>query len=248
MKLNAKSILTLSLVTCATVAATSLLIWNESTRRANAMVFPALTPTQLKVALYRVGLDPKSLTAAGVSSNSVAGLVNSTQNDLQTVQPQLDAADSNVADLRQQVLSLEYTIQSGHGTQSDVTALANARTNLANVLATQQGLLDELFNTATFNLSSPQKLILTRLRANRDWDASIEFQTVNRTEAQWVQLRDALANERISASHNEPANPDAQTLLVQLRSDPTVSAAISNLSVNLPSVNSAWEQATVQQQ
>ncbi len=47
--------------------------------------------------------------------------------------------------------------------------------------------------------------------------AALQILVLDRPETQWVQLRDALANERISAALDEPPDPEAQAWLSDCR-------------------------------
>src|SRR5262245_52337918 len=67
--------------------------------------------------------------------------------------------------------------------------------------------------------------------------------TVERSESQWVDLREALANERISAADGVDPDANAHALLTQLRADPTVNAAASNLNANLIAVSASFNTA-----
>ena len=66
---------------------------------------------------------------------------------------------------------------------------------------------------------------------------------VDRTEVQWVQLRDYLANERIAEKLGEEPDANAQAALAQIRNNLAVSTAKANLDANLAVVELAWAQA-----
>src|SRR5206468_968224 len=104
------------------------------------------TPQDVSLAMYRAGLDPRSLAAACVSSGSVATVVSDFRNQLTNSLAGLTSADANLATARQQVEALERRIQSGQGSTEDVTALAAARTSLALATSAQQSGLNDLFN------------------------------------------------------------------------------------------------------
>ena len=80
-----------------------------------------------------------------------------------------------------------------------------------------------------------------QVRANDAWTQPTPYLTVERTQEQWVALRDALANERISAEAGEAADDGAVALLEQVRSDPSVSAALANIDANLALITATWE-------
>ncbi len=96
--------------------------------------------------------------------------------------------------------------------------------------------------------SSPPKLAqretLTAIRANAHWKLPTEFLVVERTEAEWVELRAALANERIAARNEEAPNEQRQALLGTARANPAVAAAKTALDANLATVKQSWNTVT----
>ena len=67
---------------------------------------------------------------------------------------------------------------------------------------------------------------------------------MERSEAQWVELRDCLANERIAAAlDDEEPDDQAQATLAELRAQPQVAIAKANCDAGLDVVTDAWEQA-----
>ena len=204
------------------------------------------TPDQLGMALIRCGLDAKSIAASGVNSNSIATIVNDLRTYMTDNPALLETADASCASARPQVDSLEHLVQSGQGSEQDASDLVAARTNLANALAARSSVLNDFFTAGTASLNQTQKNLLSKLRSNHDWEVAMEFQTIDRAEAHWVQLRNALANERIALTENGNPDPDIQALLTQLRADPTVSTAKTNLTNNLASATIAWNNAIAQ--
>ena len=69
--------------------------------------------------------------------------------------------------------------------------------------------------------------------------------TVDRTETEWISLRDGLSNERIAARYGNEANGACQSLLSTARSNQTVAAAKANAVANLATVSAAWDTATL---
>ena len=79
--------------------------------------------------------------------------------------------------------------------------------------------------------------------ANSSWELPTEYLAENRTEAEWVALRDALAVERINANHGEPFPSSVQSYLSTIRAGSKVSTAKVNLDTYLASVQTAWNAA-----
>ena len=118
-----------------------------------------------------------------------------------------------------------------------------AKTQLSLAKTQRQNVLDDLFASATATLIQSQKDTLTAIRGNSDWDRPTEFLVTNRTDADWLELRDCLAKERIAAAQDEDPDPDAQATLDEYRSASPVAAAKASLDANLGVVTAAWEQA-----
>ena len=207
---------------------------------------PPTTPADFPATLIRAGLDPKALAAAGVASGTVSAVLSNAASQINSDPTALSSADDALASARTSVDHLTSLIQSGHGTQDDITALATAQSSLATATSQRQTALDAIFNAAVANLSDAQKTALSKIRANRPWDVAIEFLVVDRTESQWVQVRDALANERIAVSLPDSLNQTAQSNLATWRSDTGVASAKSSLDSNLSAVTTAWNSAAGQ--
>jgi hypothetical protein len=218
--------------------------WLHTLRPASAvtvrMVLPPTPPADFPSTLIRAGLDPKALAAAGVSSGSISSVLALAATQMNSAPTALSSADDALATARTEVDQLTTKIQSGHGTQDDITALATANSSLATATSQRQAALDAIFNAATASLSDGQKSALSTIRGNRSWDLPLEFLTVNREQSEWVAVRDALANERIAVSLPDSLNQTAQSSLATWRADSSVSAAKSSLDSNLSSVSTSW--------
>ena len=208
-----------------------------------SMFYPEPTAAQLASALIRAGLDAESLTAAGVLPNAVATVVGDVADYMTEHPAALELADADYASARQERDQLKRTIQSGRATQEQVNAYPTAATGFAAAQAQRQDALDDISDAGTVSLSNSQRSALSAIRGNAGWDLPLEFLAVDRTEPQWVQLRDCLANERIAGRLDEDPDADAQTALTQLRSNQQVATARANLDANLAVVELAWVQA-----
>lgn len=205
--------------------------------------------TNLVTALYRVGLQPERLAAAGVSAQSVAGVVAGVKSWLAQHATTLDDVDSRFATAQASQDSLIRTVQSGLGTKDSVTQLDTAVASLASVTSERNGDLDAVFSAGTSGLTTDQQNALSQARANwLPWRVPVQYLVVNRDESDWVTLRNALDDERVSA--NEGVDPDStfQAFLSTARADSTVAAATTSLNTTLADVTTAWESAAAQQQ
>jgi hypothetical protein len=200
-------------------------------------------PADFPSTLIRAGLDPKALAAGGVSSQSISTVLAAAATQMNSSPTALSIADDAYATARTQVDHLTSQIQSGHGTQEDISALATATADIATATAARQDALDAIFNAATQNLTQAQQLALSKIRSNRSWDLPLEFLVVDRPQEQWVAVRDALANERIAVDLPGTLNQAAQAGLAVWRSDPAVASAKSSSDANLTAVTASWNSA-----
>jgi hypothetical protein len=208
-----------------------------------AVAAVAPSATDVATGLHRLELGPDALTAAGLSSSDATELVQRAFSHLIESQNALDLADLVHADAKRNSTILERTVRSGTADDDELAALPAALAALASATSQQQTLLAGLVDGATADLTGPQRAKLDRIRLNQDWKLPIEFLVIDREETVWVALRDALANERISARLGEMRDAAAQTLLAQLRADPAVSMARANLDANLGVIEAAWDAA-----
>lgn len=233
------------LIVILVITTVTLFIWTASTQRARARAFSALlapTAAELEVSLLRARLGPEALTAAVLSVSNATAVVGDLRTYMTNNPSVLDSADASYASAKQSVDQLRRMIQSGLGTAEDVTAYNVAKVQLSLAKTQRQSVLDDLFTAGTATLSQAQRDTLTAIRGNSDWDRPTEFLVTNHTEADWVELRDCLANERIAAAEGEDPDAGAQTILTAYRNDASVSSAKANLDANLGVVTAAWEQ------
>lgn len=233
------------LIVILVIATVTLFIWTASTQRARARAVSALlapTAAELEVALLRAGLGPEALTAAGLSGGNATTVVGDLRTYMTDNAGVLDSADASYASAKQSVDQLKQLIQGGQATNDDLTAYTTANSDLASARPQRSAVLDDFFTAGADSLSPAQKDTLTAIRGNSDWDRPTEFLLLSHTDADWVELRECLANERIAADQGEDSDPDAQTTLDQYRSAAPVAVAKANLDANLGVVTAAWEQ------
>lgn len=212
-----------------------------STSAAKAVVHPI--PHDFKVGLLRAGLDARALAAAGVSSQSVLAALQAAADVMNASPGALDTLDDAYGTARAAADARERKIQSGLASQEEVSGYAALKSARDSAAAACQTALDSIFSAAAATLTEGQRSALTTIRTNRAWGFDPEYLTVSRSEADWVHLRDALANERIAVQLPGTLDHNAQTLLSSVRADGTVAAALASVSGHLPDVASAWNTA-----
>lgn len=203
------------------------------------------TPHEVAVALTRVGLDAASLTAAGLTVNQITSLVSDAEEHLMEHMDALRLADEGWSNARRDADRLEALIRAGGGSGEDVQALATARATLATKASERDALLSGLFAAATGESAQGAAELLTTMRANREagWEVPQQYLTMTRTQLEWVQLREALANLRIAAQLGEEPDQACSTLVGTCNAAGNVANAKTSLDANLATNAAAWTAA-----
>lgn len=235
-------------ITVLAIVAVVLFVRLETIRSTRAQNAPAPSPAALELAaaLCRAGLDPAPLAAGGVTSASVGALADNALEYLAAQPGVLDQADIACGEAAAECDQLLQLIRAGMATPQQLEGYPGAKVALAQATAQRQAAVQDFFDAATAGFTAAQRNTLTSVRGNRKWELPVEFLVVDRSEPQWLQLRDALANERVAAKLGQPPDPGAQAALAEFRSHPLVAAAKANLDASLDVVTTAWEQAIAQ--
>jgi len=208
---------------------------------AKLAVFPL--PADFQSKLIMASLDPRSLAAAGLAQESILPTLQAAADRMNAAPSALESAGSSCATARVAVDALATKIQSGKASQEEVASYPAAKAALESAAAARQTVLDGYFSNAIANLTLNQRTALANIRANKSWELPVEYLVVNRTEQEWVALRDALANERIAVDLPETLSESAVSLLATVRADSAVSTARTNIQSALASITSAWNTA-----
>jgi len=202
----------------------------------------------LVTVLYRVGLQPENLTAAGISAQAAGEVVGGVKTWLAANTKVLDDVDDRFAAAADTKDTLIRAVRSGLATEDQLAQLDPACKDFDAVSAERQKDLDDVFKAGTSSLASDQATLLSRIHVNQAaWGLPLQYLVVDRAEADWVALRDALDNERVCAKEGEDADAGGQQLLSTVRSDSTVSGATTSLNTTLGDVTTAWEAAAAVQ-
>lgn len=203
----------------------------------------ALGGTSLEDALLRVGLDGEAMAAAGLTTAQVDLAVEGVDDYLVANPDELSDADADYASARAEADRLRRLVRAGTASAQDVTDLATAESELATAITDRDAALDALCQAGLDELPTAEADLLETICLNRSWGLPTEFLVKDRTEAQWVALREALADERISDEYGESPASASSTLLSTERADADVAAAKTDLDTNLTSIQSAWDSA-----
>lgn len=235
----------LAVTTATLVGAVAVTGTNISSKRRRDP--PPMSNVELDVALRRVHLGPESLAAIGLNAQQTATLVGRARAGLSGSIVGFRAADQAFADAQRELDRLERLVRAGLGTENDLAALNTARTAHAAAVAARQAQLDAVLNAGAGEgegaLSQPQLATLEIIRDNSTWDIPIQYRCrAEATEAGWVALRDALADQRIAVRQSSSPSQASQAILNEWGSDPAVNAAAINLT-SLPDITSAYNNA-----
>jgi hypothetical protein len=214
---------------------------DSATSAPKLVVFPL--PTDFKVRLLRAGLTPRALAAAGVSVNSVLPTLQAAADQMNGAPTALASADAGYASARAAADALATKIQGGKASQEEIASYPAAKTALESAEAARLSVLDGYFAAATANLTANQRTALITIRANKAVGFSEEYLVVERTEAQWLALRDALSTERQAIELPDMASEAATQLLTAFRADPAVAFAMTSAQTGLTQITSAWNTA-----
>jgi hypothetical protein len=205
-------------------------------------------PPDFSTILMRSRLDPEALAAAGLTASEVSEALQLAADVLNANPGAIANADSAFMSARTEVDRLQAIVQSGLATTEELAAYQTASSSLATAIAQRQGALDQVFNGSTSNLPTSKRSVLAQMRANSSLDYArelpLEFLVVDRTQAEWVSVRNALANERLAAKYPDLLSEAAQTSLFTWRANSTVAMAKNYLDSNLTAITTAWNTAT----
>jgi hypothetical protein len=204
-------------------------------------VFPL--PTDFEVKVLAAGLSPRTLAAAGVGQGSILATLQAAADQMNAAPIALDIAEETRSAARVTADALAQKIQSGKASQEEIASYPAAKSALESAEAACLSVIDGYFTAATANLTSNQRAALVTIRANKAWSFPEEYLVVNRSEADWIALRDALANERIAVDLPDTLSQSCQALLATVRADPAVSFARTSIQTSLTQITSAWNTA-----
>ena len=83
-----------------------------------------------------------------------------------------------------------------------------------------------------------------QIKANQvSWDLPMQYMVLNRTEAEFLKLRNALAHKRINEKRGQPVDQAMQQIIATADADQTCSAAAYCLRNHANNVETAWRNA-----
>jgi hypothetical protein len=203
---------------------------------------PPPVNTEFAGVLLRLDLGADALAAAGVTSAQVPALVAAIEQGYSPAS--LRSRDEAFIAAKQASEHLWRLVQSGQGSAEDVSALRTAEAALASATSARVTYLAGLRGAALGTVSASQAALVERIRANRAWGLPTHYLVKDRSEAEWVRLRDSLASKRISAEDEEETfDASARSHLAAVDAESEIASAKVDLDSTLAAVQTAWNLA-----
>ena len=203
---------------------------------------PPPVNTEFAGVLLRVGLGAETLAAAGISAEQIPALVAELQRNYTAAATA--SRDEAFITAKQTHDRLRRLVTSGKGTRDDVVTLRAAEATLAAATTQRENHLAGLRAAALATVSEGQRALVNKIRANESWRLPVQYLAKDRSEAQWVELRDLLAAQRIHAEDGEAPFPaEAQGRLAAIDAESEIATAKVNRDAGIAAVQSAWNAA-----
>jgi len=204
---------------------------------------PPPVNTELGSFLYRVGLDAEALAAAGVRAAGVASLVAATESRQAQDATSLASADSTWASAKLDFDRLSRKVQSGLASPEEITACQAARASRDAAQASRATLLDGIFEAGIAGLSIEAQDNLRAIRRNREWALPVPYLVTDRSQADSVDLREALDVRTIHDKYGADFPAEVVSYLATVEAESAIAIARVDLDTYLASVQTAWNAA-----
>jgi hypothetical protein len=199
--------------------------------------------TELYLALHELGLTPENLAAAGVTAQDIGVVIKDVADGLAASPEGITAAKASFAAARRTKEALVRAVQSGQAPPKDLETYAGVLHAYETAEAQLRTVRKDLWTRCIVHLSEQQRRLIETINANAFWGVSTQYLVVNRTEPQWVRLRDAWAADRFARGQKQETPKEAAAVLTEANGEPAVFIAATNLG-NLAAVRVAWLSAT----
>jgi len=162
-------------------------------------------------------ISPITLAAIGATDLQVTSILAQAQALALTRFSDIDAAGDRLAALRGEVQTLEDRVVRGIATETEAQRLPSARGDLSQAKAEWDNLQALVGQSFMASLDDDQRAKLERIVATRAIAAStdayildhVEAGVDQRSDAEWVELRDQRSRERTGAAEPDPARAGA---------------------------------------
>lgn len=194
---------------------------------------PPPARTEVMAAAMRAGLHADALLAAGVGSQSFPSIVNGVRDYLTAHPGQMRSLDTQVDSARR---------AASPRARADAPN-PQAGTTPDQALAARDAFYSAMFDAATTSLSQEQKAMLLAQKRNKGKSVPAKYLVIDRSDAEWVVLRDALADQAIASRDGRQAPDSVQQVIASADANAAVSSAGQRLSGDRTAMRTAWTQA-----
>lgn len=203
---------------------------------------PFTMETDVEVMLLRIGITPEVVAAAGVQSSTLQSALSAELEGLEAAVSTLATHDAACAAAKREVDALKREVQSGLGTEQDVTDLAAAKAALESATAARNTFLAGICAGLCENLSGDANTAIHRMCASKRWKTlPAAYRVEDRTEAEWLAIRDALASKKTHERFGDAVPAETTQFLASLDADADVAAAASSSASYLAGVQTLWD-------
>jgi len=195
--------------------------------------------------LARLGVSPESLAAVGAAPQEAAAIVLLADAYFLSYPDELQSADQALGAARAEESRLMRLIQSGEGTEQDVSALGAARAAVTQTESNVALALGIAKAQVLSGLSEGQKLGIERIRQNRTiyGDAMpVAVAADVWTDAEWINARAGLTSVEQAESYGVAPDSGAEDVAKATMDRVPVAAAADNMA-DLAQVKAAWDSA-----
>ncbi|MGH7133397.1 MAG: hypothetical protein ACREJO_15815 [Phycisphaerales bacterium] len=190
-------------------------------------------PVAADLLLRRVGLTPEVFAAAGVSQEQLDGVL--------TAMPTIAPVNDRMELLSQATINLNQANERAVRPPVELAPGENPPPTPAQARAVLDAILDQAFSDAAGSLPAERIAQLAAIRVNaRKVNVPVYFFVVDRTDAQWLQLRNAVAAKSIADRRGTTLDAASAGIVSQAESEPAVATAKTALSAHAAAFNELW--------
>ena len=206
---------------------------------------PGVTESLAVDALWRSGLTPDALASAGLTTGQAATVVTAMAEAISGAPSILDSIDFEVGTARAIAEPLGSRVAAGIASETEKAAWQSAKQAFATADAARESLLASLRESATASLSVAERAAVQSIRDTSEVWRSIPapYRVVARSEADFLALREALAQERIALKTGQAIPVAAAERLAAVRSEPAIAIALAGWQSNALAIELAWKSA-----
>jgi hypothetical protein len=193
--------------------------------------------------MAHLNFSPSALAAAGVSAQETSALVANARQYMTDNPGELASATDSLQAAQSDADRLSRLVQSGQATQEDRAALETALSSLNTAMAARSSAAASLRTAAEASLSQAKQDALSTMRSNLGRKLPLKYLVVNRSDADWVALREAIANDQQASAASVDPDPACHQRLLDANGIAATSTASQNLVTLLGDVTTAFHTA-----